>query len=280
MAEGDDAHYTANRLRSASGYVISLRQIQAIVRQYPVKFQPTRIEPLGAAGGMSGAQFWRIESAAGTFVLRRWPSEHPTAERLRFIHSVLFQAEHRGVSILATPIRTTTGESFTIFDGHLWDLTPWMTGMADYERSPNKQKLNAAMTSLAKFHSAISDFPIMGLPQVAARRLPSRVDCRGFENFHVAERMNWPTRSTATSGQSLRRWVTASSIRRRDSCRANRNACTAFQHRIADTTLHSRYLACPRSIHRRRRDGHHRFRGHGHRHAGDRCGSAARQPCW
>jgi Ser/Thr protein kinase RdoA (MazF antagonist) len=147
--------------------VISLRQIQAIVREYPPEFQPTRIEPLGGAGGMSGAQFWRVELKTGALVLRRWPSEHPSAERLRFIHSVLFHAAQRGVSILATPIRTTIGESFTIFDGHLWELTPWMPGTADYERSPNKQKLNAAMTSLAKFHSAVSDFPTMGLQQVA-----------------------------------------------------------------------------------------------------------------
>jgi hypothetical protein len=42
-----------------------------------------------------------------------------------------------------------------------------MPGKADYEQSPNHQKLGAAMTALARFHSAVSDFPKMGLQQVA-----------------------------------------------------------------------------------------------------------------
>jgi Ser/Thr protein kinase RdoA (MazF antagonist) len=147
--------------------VISLRDIQAIVRQYPANFQANRVGPLGAAGGMSGAQFWRVESPGGIHVLRRWPSEHPTPERLRFIHRVLFHAAERGASFLATPIRTTTGESFVLFDGHLWELAPWMPGTADYAQSPNKQKLAAAMSALAKFHTAASDYPALGLQQVA-----------------------------------------------------------------------------------------------------------------
>jgi Ser/Thr protein kinase RdoA (MazF antagonist) len=174
--------------------VISIREIQAIVRQYPATFQSTQIESLGAAGGMSGAQFWRIESPQGTLVLRRWPGEHPSPERLRFIHRVLFHATERGVSILPTPIRTATGESFVLFDGYLWELTPWMSGTADYERSPNKQKLGAAMTALATFHSSVSDFPILGLPQVAgappaiARRLSRlrELSRRGTNEFAQA----------------------------------------------------------------------------------------------
>jgi Ser/Thr protein kinase RdoA (MazF antagonist) len=126
---------------------------------------------------MSGAQFWRVESLGGMHVLRRWPSEHPTPERLRFIHAVLFHAADHGVPFLATPIRTTAGESFVRFDGHLWELAPWMPGTADYELSPNQQKLAAAMTTLAKFHSTVDGFPERGLRQVAgappaiARRL-------------------------------------------------------------------------------------------------------------
>jgi Ser/Thr protein kinase RdoA (MazF antagonist) len=147
--------------------VISLRQIQEIVRQYPANFQPTHVEPLGAAGGMSGAQFWRIESPSGVLMLRRWPSEHPSPDRLRFIHRVLFHATERGLPYLPTPIRTSMGESFVLYDGYLWELNPWMPGKADYEQSPDHQKLGSAMTALARFHSAVSDFPKLGLQQVA-----------------------------------------------------------------------------------------------------------------
>lgn len=157
--------------------MISIRQIQEIVRQYPAKFQPKRVETLGAAGGMSGAQFWRIESASGPFVLRRWPIEHPSPERLHFIHDVLFHAAARGISFLAVPIRTSAGATFVPAVGSLWELAPWMPGVAGDERSPNVQKLVAAMSALARFHVAVSDFPITATaritvsPPAVARRL-------------------------------------------------------------------------------------------------------------
>jgi homoserine kinase type II len=139
--------------------MVSLRDIQRIVRNYPPKFQPARIESLGAAGGMSGAQFWRIESGAGPLILRQWPREHPADERLRFIHDVLFHAVAHGVSFIPAPIRTATGESFTRASGHFFQLEPLLPGEADYDRSPNAQKLRAAMTALARFHLTTSDFP-------------------------------------------------------------------------------------------------------------------------
>ena len=137
----------------------SIRTIVSL-RYYPPDCQPTRIEPLGAAGGMSGAQFWRITAPRGTLVLRRWPTEHPTPERLRFIHAVLDHAAQRGITFLPVPIRHDDGESFVQHAGHLWELAPWMPGTADYERSPSVEKLRAAMTALAQFHVAIADFDV------------------------------------------------------------------------------------------------------------------------
>jgi Ser/Thr protein kinase RdoA (MazF antagonist) len=181
--------------------VISLHQIQQIVRQYPAEFQPTMIEPLGSSGGMSGAQFWRIESASGALVLRRWPSEHPSAEQLRFIHDVLYHAARHGISFLAVPIRTVAGESFTFADGHLWELSPWLKGAADYERSPNPQKLAAAMKALAQFHLAVRDFLVPGSgnltssPSAISRRLSRlrQLSVRGTgELAEVINLQIWP----------------------------------------------------------------------------------------
>src|SRR5262245_54939421 len=57
---------------------------------FPQPAMVRRIEPLANAGGWSGSQIWRIELASGeTLCLRRWPSEHPTRERLAFIHAML-----------------------------------------------------------------------------------------------------------------------------------------------------------------------------------------------
>jgi Ser/Thr protein kinase RdoA (MazF antagonist) len=148
-----------------------MHELINLLRHYPSDCQPARIEPLGAAGGMSGAQFWRLTVVRGShdaaqhrLCLRRWPAEHPSPERLQFIHAVLVHAAQRGITFLPMPIHTRQGESFIHHAGHLWQLEPWMLGTADYERSPRVEKLRAAMTALAQFHVGVRDFAGLAAP--------------------------------------------------------------------------------------------------------------------
>jgi Ser/Thr protein kinase RdoA (MazF antagonist) len=142
-----------------------MNQARKVLDRYPADCQPSQIEPLGSAGGMSGAQFWRLDSPHGKLVLRRWPIEHPTPAGLRMIHSVLRHVFAHGLKIVPVPIATTGGETFLDRAGHLWELAPWLPGVADYEKSPSIEKLRAAMTALAQFHLAAADFdspPLQG----------------------------------------------------------------------------------------------------------------------
>lgn len=123
---------------------------------------------LAAAGGMSGARFWRIGAPQGPLCLRRWPAEHPSAERLGWIHAVLEHVHRAGLTYVPVPLRTASGDSFVEAGGHLWELAPWMPGVADYRRSPNRTRLEAAMQALARFHVAAATFP-----GAAARSGPS-----------------------------------------------------------------------------------------------------------
>ncbi len=160
-----------------------MRDIYAVLRNYPTDCQTLRIEPLGSAGGLSGAQFWRI-TAEGvvrkspdpaqprTLILRRWPAEHPSPERLQFIHAVLRHAAARGCDFLPLPVTTRDGQSFVQHAGHLWELAPWLPGTADYDRSPRLEKLRAAMRALAQFHNATADFPLDSIfPPAPSRHL-------------------------------------------------------------------------------------------------------------
>ncbi len=128
---------------------------------YPEPFQPLRVESLGGAGGFSGAQFWRISTTQGEFVVRRWPHEHPSRERLALIHAVLQFAGQRGMQILPIPVQGRGGTSFVSYAGHLWEVCPWLNGEANFHRQPSDEKLVAAMKSLGTFHQATRDF----LPQ-------------------------------------------------------------------------------------------------------------------
>src|SRR5687768_15385541 len=120
--------------------------VNQVLNYYPPGCQPAQIEPLGSAGGMSGAQFWRISVVRGSpdssvvrgspdpaqrvLCLRRWPTEHPSPERLAFIHAVLQHALRNGISFIPVPITSHAGESFVHHAGHLWQLEPWMRGTA------------------------------------------------------------------------------------------------------------------------------------------------------
>jgi Ser/Thr protein kinase RdoA (MazF antagonist) len=145
-----------------------VNQVAAIIRRYPADCQPTQVDSLDSAGGLSGARFWQIVAPRGVLVLRRWPTEHPTPERLQFIHAVLKHAAAHGMEILPVPIATTTGATFIRHDGHLWELAPWLPGTANYEGSPSVEKLRAAMRALAEFHISVADFPT-GLPLASSQ---------------------------------------------------------------------------------------------------------------
>ncbi|HEY4234659.1 MAG TPA: phosphotransferase [Lacipirellulaceae bacterium] len=135
-----------------------MNHVRQVLDRYPADCQPLRVEPLGSAGGMSGAQFWRMEAPRGRLVLRRWPSEHPTPDGLRFIHSVLRHVYEEGLHIVPAPIAMADGATFIEYDDHLWELAPRLPGEADYERSPRIEKLRAAMVALAQFHLATADY--------------------------------------------------------------------------------------------------------------------------
>lgn len=134
-------------------------EISDVLRAYPGQCQPERIEALGGAGGFSGAQFWKLASPMGSLCLRRWPVEHPSLERLQFIHAVLkhvFQSEIRYIPV---PCATRNDTSYVQCDGHLWELTLWMPGQSDFWQIPTPERLQAAMAAMARFHAAAASFP-------------------------------------------------------------------------------------------------------------------------
>jgi homoserine kinase type II len=135
-------------------------ELAAVLANYPTDCQPTSVVPLGAAGGMSGAQFWRLTTPRGGLALRRWPAEHPAPDRLHFIHAVLKHAAAHKCGVLPLPITARTGETFVSYADHVWELAPWMPGVADFERAPTAEKLCAAMHALAQFHTAVANFAV------------------------------------------------------------------------------------------------------------------------
>ena len=134
--------------------------LRTVLAAYPPDLLPRQVEPLAGAGGFSGARFWWLDTPRGPACLRRWPAEHPPRERLEFIQAVLWHVDQEGFRLVPVPYETSTHSGYVVCDGHFWEITPWMTGAADYHRLPCPTKLRAAMTALARFHHAAATFPL------------------------------------------------------------------------------------------------------------------------
>lgn len=117
-----------------------------------------KVESLGVQGGFSGAKIWRVSIPGQNLCLRRWPQSHPTIEGLSKIHGLLRHAYEQGCEALSVPLATRTGESYFVNEDHLWELSPWMPGEANYMSQPNRDKLETAMQTLAQFHNAALSF--------------------------------------------------------------------------------------------------------------------------
>lgn len=135
-------------------------KVAAVLAHYPTLPECDRVVPLGAAGGFSGAQFWRVETADGPYCLRRWPPEHPNRERLEFIQAVLWHVHQEGCYFVPLPLESDSAAGYVLQNGHYWEVAPWMPGKADYHQAPTNEKLAGALTALAQFHRAAESFPV------------------------------------------------------------------------------------------------------------------------
>lgn len=128
--------------------------VSNLLRHYPPWCRPLSApEPLGNAGGASGARLWRFASARGTLVARAWPSGSIDDRRLATIHGWLAEARHLG--FVPVPIADIHGRTFQGLDGRLWQVEPWMSGSAVRGR-PMPPQLRAGMIALASFHQALA----------------------------------------------------------------------------------------------------------------------------
>ncbi|MFV1966670.1 MAG: phosphotransferase enzyme family protein [Pirellulaceae bacterium] len=147
---------------------------QSVMAQYPSCLAPRNIVDLGSAGGFSGARFWRVITPSGAVCLRRWPSEHPTRERLAEIHAVLCYVRRCGLECVPAPLADRAGNTILSFSQSLWDVTPWLPGRADYHHEPTPEKLQAALATLARFHSSAATTPGQRGTHVVARGILER----------------------------------------------------------------------------------------------------------
>lgn len=147
-----------------------------VLATYSEDFSPIHVAALGTAGGFSGAKFWRVQTSWGTLCLRRWPRESPTVEELEFIHAVLRHVSQHGFGHVPVPYANRFQKTNFRFEGHLWELTPWLPGQPDFRKAPSTDRLRAALVALGEFHRAAATFPLSAACEGISTSLQQRRD--------------------------------------------------------------------------------------------------------
>ncbi len=143
--------------------------IDFVLRQYSRSLQADTVESLANAGGFSGAQLWRAKAGTEHYCVRRWPKLHPTVEHLQWIHSVLRHAAER-CKFIPQPILNNAQQTIVSHGGYLWEVTPWMPGVADLSTNCTEVKVQAAFQSLAEFHLAVEPANAIEKPSEGIRK--------------------------------------------------------------------------------------------------------------
>ncbi|QDU38170.1 Spore coat protein I [Maioricimonas rarisocia] len=124
-----------------------------IARSFLASHTDVHIEPW-LQTGFSGAAIWQVQTAEGTYCLRRWPEEGLPPVRIRTLHHFLRDLANRGIDVVPVPVVAEDGSTLLWHDLAWWQLEPWMPGRADYSKVPTDERLRNIMHVVADIHCA------------------------------------------------------------------------------------------------------------------------------
>ena len=114
---------------------------------------------LCTAGGLSGAEVWRVPTVSGVFALRAWPTQTSTSDRPEWIAGVLRGAASVGCRKVPVPLPRADDPRYTCVHAadRWWQLEPWLPGTADFLAKPSDTKLRTAFRELGLLHNCLRD---------------------------------------------------------------------------------------------------------------------------
>jgi Ser/Thr protein kinase RdoA (MazF antagonist) len=183
--------------------------IAALLDHYAAGVRPLGpVEPLGNAGGLSGAKLFRFRSGRGQLVARRWPDAGRSLADLAIIHGQLRKAGDLG--FVPVPLLALDGRTAIEFAGHVWEIAPWLAGTADLDRPPSPIHLRLMFGGLAAFLNRVGDVQAIGPSPGLARRLADLGRLRLGDFGRIRERI--AAHLTDPASSLARRWLDRAAV--------------------------------------------------------------------
>jgi homoserine kinase type II len=168
-----------------------------VLARYPAVLRVGPRQYLANRGGFSGADLWRLGSAAGPLCLRAWPA-HETGERVALRHALMAEARSAGLAFVPAVLPAAGGATAVSWAGHLWELAEWLPGKSDFHDHPTTARLQAACAALAHLHLAWGSRHSVGVCPAVRRRLDAVVEWEGLL------RSGWQPLAVCAANDSLR----------------------------------------------------------------------------
>lgn len=150
----------------------SSASIRTLLTEFDIDPAAFSIEDKGNNGGYSGGRIWKLTSKSDGeqgYCLKQWPTTNGNTEQLSrqqnqllLVYKLLKSAAESPLQLceLPTPWVSKHGVPWTITDGQVTELQPWLRGRPTFWESPTDDKLIDACRTLAEFHKATESFDI------------------------------------------------------------------------------------------------------------------------
>jgi Ser/Thr protein kinase RdoA (MazF antagonist) len=114
---------------------------------------------------------------------------------LVWIHDHLSRMVQAGCRRVPAPWPTRSGATFVACAGRLWELSPWLDGVADFASSPTRAKFIAAVQTLARFHQSARAAMRAGSTHGASPAVAQRIALCDELNGGLAEALDRAARA-------------------------------------------------------------------------------------
>ncbi|HBN78401.1 MAG TPA: hypothetical protein DD473_21840 [Planctomycetaceae bacterium] len=133
-------------------------EIEKRFRLYKPENRPIAGKLQRLTGGFSGADVYCFEALSGNYVLRLWPANFKSSNRIQELGLFAEFLNHNTSTPVAGPLRNLQDQFYFRWDDRLAQIEPFLAGQPIDSQSPSQDQIDSAMKSLAECHLVCANY--------------------------------------------------------------------------------------------------------------------------